>query len=140
MLILFAYLSYIVSEILGFSGIMTLFVSGLVLGHYAFHSLAQSSQKGSILTVNLLSHAAEAFVFIYLGVTIWDISHDQFSPSFTFAVMVGGVVARAASVTIPMILLYTCQGFTPLKLDRKQLLMIWFSGIIRGAIAFGLVL
>ena len=69
MILLFAYLSYIVSEMLSYSGIMTLFCSGFAMGHYAYQNLSKHSKIGSRLAVETLGYAAEAFVFTYLGLS-----------------------------------------------------------------------
>ena len=51
LLLLFAYASYITSELLGFSGIMTLFVCGFAMGHYAFKNISGKSKIGSVLAI-----------------------------------------------------------------------------------------
>lgn len=71
LILLFAYASYITSELFGFSGIMTLFVCGFVMASYAFNNLSQKSKIGSVLAIETIGYAAEAFVFTYLGLCIY---------------------------------------------------------------------
>ena len=73
LLLLFAYISYITSELLGFSGIMTLFCCGFSMATYAFKNLSPQSKIGSVLAIETIGHAAEAFVFAYLGLTLFSI-------------------------------------------------------------------
>lgn len=67
LMILDAYLSYQVAEILNLSGIISLFVCGIIMAHYAFHNLSDESQKGTVLAFDTVGYLAEALVFAYLG-------------------------------------------------------------------------
>jgi NhaP-type Na+/H+ or K+/H+ antiporter len=71
LLLLFAYASYMTSEMLGFSGVITLFCCGLTMSYYAFQNLSQKSKISSTLAIETIGHAAEAFVFTYLGLGIY---------------------------------------------------------------------
>jgi NhaP-type Na+/H+ or K+/H+ antiporter len=73
LLLLFAYVSYITSEMMGYSGIMTLFCCGLAMAHYAYKNLSPKSKIGSVLAIETIGHGAEAFVFTYLGLSIYSI-------------------------------------------------------------------
>jgi solute carrier family 9 (sodium/hydrogen exchanger), member 6/7 len=76
LLMLFAYVSYIASEILGLSGIMTLLCCGLAMSHYAYNNLSSKSKIGSVLAIETIGHAAEAFLFTYLGLSIYGVEKD----------------------------------------------------------------
>ena len=43
-IMLLAYLAYFIAELLGLSGIMTLFVTGLVMSHYTLHNMDESAK------------------------------------------------------------------------------------------------
>lgn len=43
MIFILAYLSYMISEILDFSGIMTLFCCGFTMNHYTYYNLSKES-------------------------------------------------------------------------------------------------
>lgn len=102
LIILFSYLSYILSEVMGMSAIMTLFVCGVTMSHYTYHNISEASQKGSIMAINTLGHAAEAFLFIYLGIGIYTTDQETFDLGFTMWIIFAGFIARAASVFIPL--------------------------------------
>mmetsp|Transcript_11140 Transcript_11140/g.12536 ORF Transcript_11140/g.12536 Transcript_11140/m.12536 type:complete len:336 (-) Transcript_11140:167-1174(-) len=139
LILLFSYLSYILSEMWGLSAIMTLFVCGVTMSHYTYHNISDASQKGSVMAINTLGHAAEAFLFIYLGIGIYTTDQETFNMSFTLLIILGGFIARAASVFIPLGI-YAAFKKCRLTINFKQMLIIWFSGLIRGAIAFALSL
>jgi NhaP-type Na+/H+ or K+/H+ antiporter len=102
LILLFSYLSYILSEMWGMSAIMTLFVCGVMMSHYTYHNISEESKKGSVMTINTMGHAAEAFLFIYLGIGIYTTDQETFNLNFTLLIIVGGFIARAASVFIPL--------------------------------------
>ena len=131
LLILFAYASYITSEMLGFSGVITLFCCGLTQSYYAFQNLSQKSKISSTLAIETIGHAAEAFVFTYLGLGIYGMQSQKFSLLFMFAVLFSCIFARAMGVFLPSLCVGLC-GFLNLRISMKQLLLIWFSGSIRG--------
>ena len=139
LIVLFAYLSYILSEMWGMSAIMTLFVCGVTMSHYTFHNISEQSQKGSVMAINTLGHAAEAFLFIYLGIGIYTTDQETFNLNFTLLIILAGFIARAAAVFIPLGI-YASIKKCALTINVKQMLIIWFSGLIRGAIAFALSL
>lgn len=51
LLFVLAYLSYMISEILDFSGIMTLFCCGFTMNHYTYYNLSEESKQGSVLAI-----------------------------------------------------------------------------------------
>jgi NhaP-type Na+/H+ or K+/H+ antiporter len=136
---LFAYVSYISSEIMGYSGIMTLFCCGLAMSHYAYNNLSNKSKIGSVLAIETIGHAAEAFLFTYLGLCIYGVEKNKISYSFVVLLLLSCIIARAAAVFIPSLFLGLCSRFNT-RLSLRELTLIWFSGIIRGAIAFALSL
>lgn len=102
LILLFSYLSYILSEMWGMSAIMTLFVCGVTMSHYTYHNISEQSQKGSVMAINTLGHAAEAFLFIYLGIGIYTTDQETFNLKFTLLIILGGMIARAFAVFIPL--------------------------------------
>lgn len=118
LLLLFAYTSYIVSELIGFSGVITLFVCAFTMAYYSFQNLSPQSKIGSVLAIETIGHAAEAFVFTYLGLCIYGMEQEKFSYSFFFAVLISCIIARAIGVFIPFILVNLCKRFNT-SLDIK---------------------
>lgn len=50
-IVVFGYLSYMVTEAMGFSGIIALFCSGFTMSHYAYYNISFSAQSGSSLAI-----------------------------------------------------------------------------------------
>jgi len=86
-----------------------------------------------------LGKLSEAFVFIYLGVTLFSFKEYRWSWELFLAELIIIVVGRLFG-TIGLLEIATkCCGMKT-NLDIKQQIFVWFAGMIRGAIAFGLVL
>mmetsp|Transcript_24259 Transcript_24259/g.26936 ORF Transcript_24259/g.26936 Transcript_24259/m.26936 type:complete len:189 (+) Transcript_24259:514-1080(+) len=120
LIILFSYLSYILSEVFGMSAIMTLFVCGVTMSHYTYHNISEASQKGSVMAINTLGHAAEAFLFIYLGIGIYTTDQETFKLDFTLLIILGGFIARAAAVFIPLGI-FACIKKFQISINFKQM-------------------
>jgi len=139
LIMLFGYSSYLLAELFNLSGIMTLFLCGVVMSHYSYHNISTDSKLGSVVTISTMSFAAEAFLFTYLGLSIFSTESSSFSLNFTFLIIVAAVISRFCSVFIS-IAIYALMKRWVIEINCKQLTLIWFSGLIRGAIAFALSL
>ena len=139
LILLVAYLAYVVAEMMELSGIMTIFVCGMVMSYYTLYNLSKKSRKGSQLAVETLGHGAEAFLFMYMGLTLFSIEENQISLEFSFFVLFATFIARGIAIAIPYLIATKCIGIMK-PLDLNQIMIIWFSGLVKGAIAFGMSL
>ncbi len=172
-------MAYISTEILSFSGVISILVCGIFMSHYLWYNLSINGRISTgynkifflkyILIIKLwfritfqfLAVIAEASLYMYLGLSFWHIVHDYWW-SWTF--VVGGIIiciiARFCGVFVLswIAILYENLNLKivhiPYKnffhyyrikkrrnwrLNRYEMWIIWFSGIIRGAIAFALI-
>ena len=134
---LFAYLSYILSEELELSPIIALLFNGIFNSHYSFYNLSFQAREESSILSRVLSALAEAFVFVYLGLTAVNYFQVAFSWSFMIFELFVVVCGRFVSVYGICILmdLFHVSNF---KLSFVERGICSCSGTIRGAIAFGL--
>lgn len=94
------------------------------------------------MVFQFLGFIAEGFVFCYLGLTFFSYRTMPFSPSL-IGILLGVIVVCRFVATIGLVsCLKLCkyESKDPNPLTYKELVFIWYSGLIRGAIAFGLVL
>uniref|UniRef100_A0A0D6R2Z6 Sodium/hydrogen exchanger n=1 Tax=Araucaria cunninghamii TaxID=56994 RepID=A0A0D6R2Z6_ARACU len=136
--VLFPYLSYMLAEGSGLSGIVAILFCGIVMKHYTFSNLSEKSQTMTAGFFELISSLAETFVFIYMGL---DIATEQQSWShvgFIFFSILFIVVARAANV-FPCAYLINFVRPTTRQIPMKHQKALWYSGL-RGAMAFALAL
>ena len=137
-----AYIAYVTAELLHQSGIISLLTCGIVMAHYGWYNLSPQGQTTSNVVFQFLGFLAEGFVFCYLGLTFFSYRTMPFSPSLIF-ILLGIVMFGRLCSTIGLIsLLKLCkyESKHPNPLNYKELFFIWYAGLIRGAIAFGLVL
>ena len=134
---LFAYLSYILSEELELSPIIALLFNGIFNSHYSFYNLSFQAREESSILSRVLSAIAEAFVFVYLGLTAVHYFQVAFSWSFMLFELCVVMCGRFVSVFGICILmdLFHVSNF---KLSFVERGICSCSGTIRGAIAFGL--
>ena len=67
-----AYMSYLVSDHLGLSGIVTLFCCSVCMSHYALHSLTKTQRAATLSSFETLSYLAEGSIFVYVGLDALD--------------------------------------------------------------------
>lgn len=134
-----AYLTFAVAQLLGLSGIVSLFFFGAVLSQYNWYNLSDQSKVASHVTFGTLAKLAESCVFLYLGV-VAALSIGRFRWHFGLVVYTGIVitVARAAHI-FPLSYLCNMWRRREGKIGKNVSVVMWISGL-RGAIAFALSL
>ncbi|GMF20384.1 unnamed protein product [Phytophthora fragariaefolia] len=68
--LLSAYLSYVIADLVGMSGIVALFFSGVLMSHYHLYNIADESATALRHLLTTSSFLAENFVFIYMGMSV----------------------------------------------------------------------
>lgn len=134
----FSYMAYIVAEMFHQSGIITLLAVGITQAHYSWYNLSPQGKNSTALTFQFLGAAMEGFIFSYLGLTFFAYETYNWSPrliGIEFLIVIAG---RFCGVLGLIKLLELCTYKSGVK--WQELFFMSFAGVIRGAIAFGLVL
>lgn len=85
-----------------------------------------------------MSYIAEAFVYAYLGASVLSTNGSWLAVGFALLVFIFLPAVRALMVYfLPVI--YHCTNKT-FPLNSKELKVCWYSGLVRGVIAFALAL
>eukprot|EP00494_Astrolonche_serrata_P006555 UN06579 len=137
-IVLFAYGSYSVAEILDMSGIVSVFACGIVMNYYALHNVTNVCRMSVHSVIKAISHICESFVYAYLGITA-GISFELeyvWSLNLIFFTLVLCLASRAMHI-FPFSALANLRRSVPISFNMQ--IMMWFAGI-RGAIAFALAL
>ncbi|KAK6944616.1 Cation/H+ exchanger, partial [Dillenia turbinata] len=160
--VLFPYFSYMLSEGLSLSGIVSILFTGIVMKHYTFSNLSESSQQFVSAFFHLISSLAETFVFIYMGFDIAMEQHSWSHVGFIFfsilfiivASLCNGCIiehfhdfstALVASGAQMAANVFSCAYMVNMvrpanqKIPLKHQKALWYSGL-RGAMAFALAL
>ncbi|XP_039156709.1 sodium/hydrogen exchanger 2 isoform X2 [Eucalyptus grandis] len=145
LMILMAYMSYMLAELFYLSGILTVFFCGIVMSHYTWHNVTESSRVTTKHTFATLSFVAEIFIFLYVGMDALDIERWRVvsnSPkiSLQFSSILLGLVliGRAAFVFLLSFLSNLTKKSTHEKVNIRQQVIIWWAGLMRGAVSMAL--
>ncbi|KAL4185288.1 hypothetical protein AMTRI_Chr10g229980 [Amborella trichopoda] len=146
LMILMAYLSYMLAELLHLSGILTVFFCGIVMSHYAWHNVTENSRITTRHVFATMSFISETFIFLYVGMDAldiekWRMKKSSFKTSIEMCSSVLGLIllGRAAFV-FPLCVLanyVTGKAESP-KLTFKRQVVIWWAGLMRGAVSIAL--
>ncbi|GER32419.1 sodium/hydrogen exchanger, partial [Striga asiatica] len=156
LMVLMAYLSYMLAELFELSGILTVFFSGIFMSHYAWHNVTDNSRVTTRHVFAMMSFIAETFIFLYVGMDALDVKKWKMSKlgiwdsigvycSVMFLLMLG----RAAFV-FPLSALSnymsrrssssssTSSSSSSSSITFKHQVVIWWAGLMRGAVSIAL--
>eukprot|EP00250_Pteridium_aquilinum_P010475 c19414_g1_i1 orf=588-2228(+) len=144
-MILMAYFSYMLAELLYLSGILTVFFCGIVMSHYTWHNVTESSQITTRHTFATMSFIAETFIFLYVGMDALDIDkwnrtdvNAATSAGLSATLMLVVLLGRAAFV-FPLSALSNLVRRAPgTRISGRQQVVIWWAGLMRGAVSIAL--
>ncbi|KAL4429124.1 hypothetical protein ABPG74_015152 [Tetrahymena malaccensis] len=140
-LLAIGYLSYCLGEIAGVSSVISMLASGIVMNHYMKHNMDEESLKTTTVTISTISSITESILFIYLGLSSWSYIGDKSKISYSF-ILLGFLITLIARFGCIYVTSLIAIVLTKRKwgLNKYELLIIWFSGLIRGAVAFALII
>ncbi|XP_048235389.1 sodium/hydrogen exchanger 4 isoform X2 [Ricinus communis] len=145
LMVLMAYLSYMLAELLELSGILTVFFCGILMSHYAWHNVTESSRITTRHVFAMMSYVAETVIFLYVGMDALDIekwrtSKINFGTSMSIcSTLVMLVLLGRAAFVFPLsgFSNFMNRGRTSL-ITFKQQVIIWWAGLMRGAVSIAL--
>ncbi|GLT38329.1 hypothetical protein SLA2020_125850 [Shorea laevis] len=145
LMMIMAYLSYMLAELLSLSGILTVFFCGIVMSHYTWHNVTESSRITTKHAFATMSFIAETFIFLYVGMDALDISKwresnagagTSVAVSSTLLALV--LIGRAAFI-YPLANLINCLSKREsAKIEFRQQFIMWWAGLMRGAVTIAL--
>ncbi|XP_047340925.1 sodium/hydrogen exchanger 1-like [Impatiens glandulifera] len=145
LLILMAYLSYMMAELFYLSGILTVFFCGIVMSHYTWHNVTESSRITTKHTFATLSFLAETFIFLYVGMDAldiekWRIVRDTPEKSFALSsILIILILIGRAAFVFPLSFLSNLVKKSPNeRINLQQQIVIWWAGLMRGAVSIAL--
>ncbi|RXH82326.1 hypothetical protein DVH24_036667 [Malus domestica] len=145
LMILMAYLSYMLAELLNLSGILTVFFCGIVMSHYTWHNVTESSRVTTKHAFATLSFIAETFIFLYVGMDALDIDKwkaSKASPGTSVGVssiLLGLVLVGRAAFVFPIANIKNCfKNREGTKIKFKDQFTMWWAGLMRGAVTIAL--
>lgn len=145
LMILMAYLSYMLAELFYLSAILTVFFCGIVMSHYTWHNVTESSRVTTKHAFATLSFVAEIFIFLYVGMDALDIEKWRVvsdSPGKSVGVssiLLGLILVGRAAFVFPLSFISNLtKKAQHEKISLKQQVTIWWAGLMRGAVSIAL--
>ena len=121
------------------------------MAHYTWYNLSPQGKTISSITISIFGSAAESFVFAYIGLCTFTYTRfeqgedapkteEKYPWSLSFIVIMCAIIILGRTIAV-----WTAHGLVSLcsktpDVTFSELLFITYGGMIRGAIAFGLVL
>ncbi|KAG0616148.1 hypothetical protein M758_5G093600 [Ceratodon purpureus] len=144
-MILMAYLSYILAELFYLSGILSVFFCGIVMSHYTWHNVTENSRTTTKHAFATMSFIAETFIFLYVGMDAldidkWKMTKSSFKESAgLFGSLMGLILLGRAAFVFPLSALSNYSTKSPgAKISFRQMIIIWWAGLMRGAVSIAL--
>lgn len=142
---LMAYLSYMMAELFYLSGILTVFFCGIVMSHYTWHNVTESSRLTTKHAFATVSFICETFIFLYVGMDVLDMEKwKRTNASVLQTLGICGtllstiLIGRAAFVFSLSALSNYIRGTDGVKITTRHQIIIWWAGLIRGAVSIAL--
>jgi NhaP-type Na+/H+ or K+/H+ antiporter len=120
------------------SGIIALLVCGIFDGHYTWHNLSQQGKSTTPVTSAFIGAMMEAAIYSYIGIGLYSLIPTWWSWNFILIEFAIIVIGRILCVICTFYLFSCCCRKKTIKFN--ELCFVTYGGMIRGAIAFALVL
>ena len=120
------------------SGIIALLTCGILSAHYTYYNLSPQGRQTATLSFTFIGELAEAAVYSYVGLALYSTIPTWWSWSFVFIQLIIIIGGRVCGVITTFYTFRLCCKKKTIKFN--ELLFITYAGMIRGAIAFALVL
>lgn len=136
-------LSYFIADMtelagIRMSGIISLLTCGIVQSHYTYYNLSPQGKITSTLTISFLGSAAEAGIYSYIGLSLYSNLNGWWSWDFILYETIIVIVGRFVAIFGCFYTFNLC--FKSRTINARELVFIGWGGMIRGAIAFALVM
>ncbi|KAI0518708.1 hypothetical protein KFK09_006144 [Dendrobium nobile] len=145
LMMLMAYLSYMIAQLLDLSSILTVFFCGIVMSHYTWHNVTESSRTTTKHAFATLSFISEIFLFLYVGMDALDIEKWRFVSDSPLkqvslsSLLLGLVLVGRAAFVFPLSFLSNlAKKSSTEKINFRQQVIIWWAGLMRGAVSIAL--
>jgi len=120
------------------SGIISLLTCAICNGHYTWHNFSQQGKTTTPVTAAFLGATMESAIYAYIGIGLYAVIPGWWSLGFIFAEFGIIVFFRIIGIICTFYLFRCCCKRRTIAF--KELMFITYGGMIRGAIAFALVL
>ena len=87
-----AYISYVLSDTIELSGILSLFVCSILMSHYQWYSVSSQTRIASFSASNAASYISETSTFISIGLILFNHKDSMLSKNWSVSFLLLTVV------------------------------------------------
>lgn len=100
MMLMCPYVSYLIAEGLGLSGIVAILINGIMLSYYATPNLSEEARKVLSMAYETIAFSTETLVFLFLGMGMFAFPHPYNDVTWLFVLttIINLNIARALNV------------------------------------------
>ncbi|KAL4499820.1 hypothetical protein ABPG72_015169 [Tetrahymena utriculariae] len=131
-----SYSGYCIIEYFELSGIISLLVSGFIIGYYGFHNLSDKAKICANVTFQTISSGAENFLFAFVGFTTFSYYPNAWSFSLIGWIVLILLASRIFQVFVMSAIFRLFYRKTPFLMKFREQIVICFTGISRGILGF----
>ncbi|KAL4472441.1 hypothetical protein ABPG74_018390 [Tetrahymena malaccensis] len=131
-----SYSGYCIIEYFKLSGIISLLVSGFIIGYYGFHNLSDKAKICANVTFQTISCGAENFLFAFVGFTTFSFYRNAWSFSLIGWIVLILLVSRIFQVFVMSAFFRLFYRKTTFLMKFREQIVICFTGISRGILGF----
>jgi NhaP-type Na+/H+ or K+/H+ antiporter len=128
-----SYSSFLVAEACHFSGILAVFICGMVQSAWTFKNLTPEAHERLPTIFHAMAVLTENLIFCYLGMALFSF-HGKHVWEWPFILTILAVVVFIRAIPVFGLTAIANIG-RDLKIDFRRQIVLWFAGL-RGAIAF----
>jgi NhaP-type Na+/H+ or K+/H+ antiporter len=120
LMLLSPWVTYLIADGLGLSGIVAILTNGIFLNMYAIPNISRGSRKVLKIAYETVAYAAETLVFIFLGIGVFAFDHPthKVGAGAIFLTILNLNIARLCNIGIVSCFVNRARSST--KINKKQ--------------------
>jgi len=139
MMIMSPWITYLITDGLGLSGIVAILTNGIFLNIYAIPNISRGSRKVLKIAYETIAYSAETLVFIFLGIGVFTFDHPTNKVGFMGILLTILNLNFARFCNIGVVSFLVNKNRSVSVIPRKAQFVMWVSGL-RGAMAYALAI
>ncbi|CAD5120276.1 DgyrCDS8845 [Dimorphilus gyrociliatus] len=129
----FAYLAYLVAEMVHWSGIISCIGCGLVQNSYAMFNISRKSRTTVKYFSKMLSSTMDAIIFLFLGIELYTIDHYWHSGFVLWSIFLCTIYRSISVFGLTFLANYWREN----KINLEEQFIMFYGGL-RGAVCFAI--
>ena len=133
------WITYLIADGLGLSGIVAILTNGIFLNMYAIPNISRGSRKMLKIAYETIAYSAETLVFIFLGIGVSAFDHPTQKVGAGAIIQTILILNFARFCNVGIVTWLVNRTRTSTVINRKQQFVMWVAGL-RGAMAYALAI